>query len=347
MMEASTVTDFQLQDLIRPPAKRFQRHMSALVNFFRFRSDRLAEFEELVWDTEDLETKRYDLEEGSERTREEIAALVAARHAEEPMVKKLRETNLGYSDKLLRLKKEQSKLLAEVDTLKNDKAHVLQQQTNVQAELQGLHTELGRLQARLLSHPNDLKKQIGGMQEQVHTEKAHLASIESHAASLMAKVDVLAQLDTDLVHAITAMEQVAAEMERTAKEARGLDEAREAIASYEHERETLEHRIEQLDRQVQHALDRLEQARAALEEQRAASKAQLDALTTRLANVSEVRKERHAHAEKHNAASQELERELDALLQSHEAHYAKMQLAKDALCRKANAYMDAITRALP
>lgn len=76
MMEAATVHDFHLQDLTRPTPKRFKRHMSALVNFFRFRSDRLAEFDELVLQTEALENERLALEAGAERARDAIAEIM-------------------------------------------------------------------------------------------------------------------------------------------------------------------------------------------------------------------------------------------------------------------------------
>ena len=54
MMVAAQVFDFHLQDLTRPQSKRFKRDLCALINFFRFRSDRLAEFDELVVGTEEL-----------------------------------------------------------------------------------------------------------------------------------------------------------------------------------------------------------------------------------------------------------------------------------------------------
>ena len=113
MMEAATVHDFCVQDLTRPQPKRFKRHMSALVNFFRFRSDRLAEFDELVLETEDLETRRLEWEESMDRTRQAIAEIVARRKHDEPRVKQLQEENLAHADRLLEMKKEQGRLLAE------------------------------------------------------------------------------------------------------------------------------------------------------------------------------------------------------------------------------------------
>ena len=163
MMEAATVHDFHLQDLTRPTPKRFKRHMSALVNFFRFRSDRLAEFDELVLETEDLETRRLEWEESMDRTRQAIAEIVARRKHDEPRVKQLQEENLSHSDKLLEMKKEQGRLLAEVDALKSDKAEAIQKQTDIQYQLQIVATELHKLQTRIVTRPEEIKQQVQDM----------------------------------------------------------------------------------------------------------------------------------------------------------------------------------------
>ncbi|PKI83804.1 kinetochore-associated Ndc80 complex subunit nuf2 [Malassezia vespertilionis] len=347
MMEAATVHDFHLQDLTRPQPKRFKRHMSALVNFFRFRADRLAEFDELVLATEELENKRIALEDGVEEARLAITTTIATRKQQEPHVKQLRQENLAHSDKLLELKKEQGKLLAEVDTLKVEKAEAVQKQTDVQYQLQLLAAELNKLHARLVSHPTELRKQLTELHGQMHSDRASLVEHERKAKELRGKMDVLVQLESDLSACIVAMEQVAAELERASREAHALDEAKATIALHEEEQSTLQRRMEHVENQVQLANTRLERARKTLEEQRAASQARMDDLTARLGEVSRNRRERHALAELRNGESADVERELESVLQEHEAHYAKMQLEKDALCRTASAYMDALTRTIP
>ncbi|WFC94704.1 kinetochore-associated Ndc80 complex subunit nuf2 [Malassezia brasiliensis] len=346
MMDAATVHDFHLQDLTRPHPKRFKRHMSALVNFFRFRSDRLAEFDELVLDTEELENRRLDLEEGSEQVRSALDALAAQRRDEEPQVHALRERNLALSDQLLRLKKEQGKLLGEVDALKGEKAQLAQHQSDVQHELHTVHTELHKLQARLAARPDDVRRQIADLHTQAAQERAGVRDAEAKAAALADKLQVLAQLDTDVAHAHAALEQIAGALERIARETRILDEAQHALAAHEEERAALEARHAELARETEHATHALAARRDELEAQRSASQARLDALTARLGEVSRTRKERHALAELRTNEAQAVEQEIESVLQAHEAHYAKMQRDKDALCRTAAAYMDALTRAL-
>lgn len=346
MMEAATVHDFHLQDLTRPTPKRFKRHMSALVNFFRFRSDRLAEFDELVLETEDLETRRLEWEEGMDRTRGAIAEIVARRKHDEPRVKQLQEENLAHSDRLLEMKKEQGRLLAEVDALKSDKAEAIQKQTDIQYQLQIVATELHKLQTRIVTRPEEIKQQVQDMQVQVHGERAALGESERKVREWRAKMDVLVRLDDEIATSIRAMEQVASDMERTAQEARVLQDMKATMASRTQEQSTQMHRMEQLDRQVKSATERLERARQDLEAARAHRQAKLQVLGARLSDVSRLRKERHAMAEVKHHEAVDMERQLATVMQEHKEHYGQMQLEKDALSRTATAYMDAIARAL-
>lgn len=346
MMEAATVHDFHLQDLTRPTPKRFKRHMSALVNFFRFRSDRLAEFDELVLETEDLENRRIELEDGIEQARSAIEKIVSQRKSDEPRVKQLQEENLAHSDRLLDMKKEQSRLLAEVDALKGEKTDAIQKQTDVQYQLQIVSTELTKLQARIVTRPDDIKRDVRDMQVQVQGERVSLGESERKARELSAKMDVLTQLDADIAASMAVMDQVAADMERTAREARALQDTKTNMSAHTHEHSTQMHRLEQLDRQVKLASERLERARRGLEASRVDRQAKLETLGARLTEVSRLRKERHTMAELKNHEAADIERQLATVLQEHEAHYAKMQLEKEALCRTATAYMDTLARAL-
>lgn len=346
MMEAATVHDFHLQDLTRPTPKRFKRHMSALVNFFRFRSDRLAEFDELVLETEDLENRRIELEDGIEQARSAIEKIVSQRKSDEPRVKQLQEENLAHSDRLLDMKKEQSRLLAEVDALKGEKTDAIQKQTDVQYQLQIVSTELTKLQARIVTRPDDIKRDVRDMQVQVQGERVSLGESERKARELSAKMDVLTQLDADIAASMAVMDQVAADMERTAREARALQDTKINMSAHTHEHSTQMHRLEQLDRQVKLASERLERARRGLEASRIDRQAKLETLGARLTEVSRLRKERHTMAELKNHEAADIERQLATVLQEHEAHYAKMQLEKEALCRTATAYMDTLARAL-
>lgn len=66
------VTDFTLQDLTRPEPKRFRRHLSALINFVRFRADRVIEVDQFEAESNELVDRLNQLVEETEHTKARI-----------------------------------------------------------------------------------------------------------------------------------------------------------------------------------------------------------------------------------------------------------------------------------
>lgn len=261
-------------------------------------------------------------------------------------MQQLRADNVQLSDQLLERKKEQSRLLAEVDALKTAKADAVQRQTDLQYELQIVAADLQKLQTRMVTSPEELQQSVDALQTQVQAERAALGDAERKARELSAKVDVLASLDQDLDAAIGALEQVHHAVDRAAREARALDEAQSALVTLTDDAAAQAHRNEQHERQVAAAVERLERARAELEAKRAERHAALQALTAQLGDVSARRKERHEQAEAAHHEASEWEKRLASVLQEHDAHCARLQREKDALCRTAAAYMGALAQAM-
>ena len=54
LMETCDVTDFSLKDIHQPDAKRFRRQLSGVINFVKFREDRLVMYTELSKETDGL-----------------------------------------------------------------------------------------------------------------------------------------------------------------------------------------------------------------------------------------------------------------------------------------------------
>lgn len=61
LMAAAQVTGFTSSDILRPQPKKFKRHMSALVNFYRFREESMESYEQFMWEMEDWLEKRDEL----------------------------------------------------------------------------------------------------------------------------------------------------------------------------------------------------------------------------------------------------------------------------------------------
>ena len=59
LMETCDVTDFSLKDIHQPDAKRFRRQLSGVINFVKFREDRLVMYTELSKETDGLSSDHH------------------------------------------------------------------------------------------------------------------------------------------------------------------------------------------------------------------------------------------------------------------------------------------------
>ncbi|CAM9706400.1 unnamed protein product [Phaeothamnion confervicola] len=75
MMEMSCVFDFRLKDLLHPNKNRLRRHLSAVINFCKFREERMMVYTALVARKEELLARRTAAAHDKARLEEELAAL--------------------------------------------------------------------------------------------------------------------------------------------------------------------------------------------------------------------------------------------------------------------------------
>lgn len=75
LMQASQVRDFTSHDVLRPQPKRFKKQLSALINFYRFRQERIEEFEQFTVEMDELVERKEELVRYKEMARERIAAI--------------------------------------------------------------------------------------------------------------------------------------------------------------------------------------------------------------------------------------------------------------------------------
>ena len=72
LMSAAGVHDTRLWDIVKPDPKRFKRNMSAVINFAKFREERLQNFTELSNKTEELLDLRAQAEEENSKIEDQI-----------------------------------------------------------------------------------------------------------------------------------------------------------------------------------------------------------------------------------------------------------------------------------
>jgi kinetochore protein Nuf2 len=74
-METVGIQDFTIRDLFEPQFPRTKRFLSAIINFAKFREERLTRYNELAGPTSELVEKRDLAEADCKAAEDELAAL--------------------------------------------------------------------------------------------------------------------------------------------------------------------------------------------------------------------------------------------------------------------------------
>ncbi len=75
MMEVSCVFDFSVSDLLNPTRQRLRRHLSAIINFCKFREERMMLYTQLAAQKEQCAIQTSSLKDEKVELQRELAAL--------------------------------------------------------------------------------------------------------------------------------------------------------------------------------------------------------------------------------------------------------------------------------
>ena len=92
-MNTVGVKDFTMLDLIKPESKRLRRHISAVINFAKFREERLVHGVELTQEVDALAAKKQQAEDENERLVNLVEQLSRAGGPDAAVVAKLKHAH--------------------------------------------------------------------------------------------------------------------------------------------------------------------------------------------------------------------------------------------------------------
>ncbi|KAJ3216175.1 kinetochore-associated Ndc80 complex subunit nuf2 [Dinochytrium kinnereticum] len=208
------VTDFSVRDIIKPEPGRIRRILSAIINFAKFREERLSVFEDCTRRSTDYIDQRQLLLEKNQDLADKVNSLKLQRAEEEPAFQRFRERNQALTAELRDLKRVQMSMTEEIDALKKSKSEVTDKLNNTQFLLVNGKQDCVRLRSRIVQSPEKLQQAISDMNQSVQGEKVNIASLEKRIRDLHSKMEHFSVLDQDLLSCVKLMEECELEMKR-------------------------------------------------------------------------------------------------------------------------------------
>lgn len=184
LLAAAGVRDTNMLDVTKPDAKRFRRNLSAVINFAKFREERLVNFNDMSSSTEALLDQKAALEEHGAAIKDKIEDILAARAAEEPVVEKLKQECRGLEADLKQSNKQQSSLKHETKQLKAKISELKDYVATLRFEKLNLGQECERMQGNVVRSPARLKTELSQQKDALEAEKAQNEALAQKLAEL-------------------------------------------------------------------------------------------------------------------------------------------------------------------
>jgi kinetochore protein Nuf2 len=265
LMRASGIHDFSLNDYLKPEYPRLRRILSGVINFAKFREERLVQFqkiagrsEEALQNQRELEAKCNDLEMRQRKWSDRAAA-------EQQKVTALESETGELAAEITSLNKQQLQLQAQIKELKTKVNEYADQIANHKFELLQTKQEIAKLQAMIVSSPERVQQQLADMEESLEREKRHVERIEHEHRQVQMELEALQEVFGKLQELLKAFEDADVQVSKCKQSRDLVQKQRSELHENEQNLEALNQEELRLNRQIVAAEERIQRVRSQLQ----------------------------------------------------------------------------------
>ncbi|KAL0213183.1 hypothetical protein RCL1_006809 [Eukaryota sp. TZLM3-RCL] len=200
-------TDFRLTDVLNPDRKRCQFQISSLLNFVKFRENRLESYNELQ---QGLATIEQDLEVVKAQEYElnkQLFEKNALEASEEPLLKEVLLQIEGLGDSLRQAHLQSEVLSKEVTELKQNCAKIEAESEGKRLELIQIQQEIEVLSGKVTDSPTTLRDQINEIERKIsdvelgiNNDKSKLIDFNKRKEGLTSIMEIIPKIINILEH---------------------------------------------------------------------------------------------------------------------------------------------------
>jgi DNA repair exonuclease SbcCD ATPase subunit len=312
MMETCGITDYSLNDLIAPSTKRLRRQLSGVINFAKFREERLA----LLTDLTSQRMKLVDnvnktLQKGEEL--ENKLVLLKEQTAEESKIisiieNEIKEIKTNVDQQNLT----QAEIKVETNILKEENNKLRDTIITNTNKLDELIVQKKKLESQIVNSPERFRKQIADKEQSLSQEQAEIKAAEKKIRELSAWIENIDIVQLEINSANESVQELRNEVDRQKGYVSELESKKQELSA---KREVLSE-IDQNTHQINRASTRLEEKLSHLRKQHAVRSTENKELITdlhkKLIDAENIRIQMINNAERVDADALKIEREAEA-----------------------------------
>lgn len=251
------VDDFSIRDISKPDSSRLRIILSALVNYARFREQRMLDCVDLLDNNDDLLMEYKNLIQVNHQYQSQINEMNDQIELEGSNLNDVNEHNKQLESKLISLKNVQEDISNDHDSYRNEKSKHVKELENQSAIYIETEKELEQIRPYIKESPESIKELISKMNESKQREVEILQELEQKTKQL----PVSEQSFQLLIQDFTNLNRLLDELFEDSNKHNGYNEKLKSIKSQISEKQEelndLSRRITQLENQLKHNQDRL------------------------------------------------------------------------------------------
>jgi len=270
MMKICGVSDFSARDLSHPESKRVRKHLSAVINFARFRDERLSLYSELTTKRDGLVDALVRMEEEEEKLQADLEIL-EGQTAED--AQKINETKQICEDQVKQLEEynnEQAILTEQSQEMKKTSQELKEKSNNLTLMLKESRTELDRVKGQIVHSPQRVRQEMASAAKDVEQERQEGMQTERSAREMQLMVATVARTQAVFEKVSKALKDFGDEVEKKKNSGKEVKELQKKNRRTSHEIDNATIEESNLKKQIQRIDDRCEnirnQAKSKMEE---------------------------------------------------------------------------------
>ncbi|MEW5310121.1 MAG: hypothetical protein WDW38_001949 [Sanguina aurantia] len=233
LLGASGVKDFSWRDVFKPEPARLRRHLSAIINFAKFREEKLAAYQQMAADMEAKGEQMQALEQDYSRQLSELKRWQGDRSHQAEEVRGVEAETGQHQAQNQKLSKQAQALQDEVRQLKAGSNTLADQASQVKLEVCAMQQEMEQLRDQVVQSPEKHRLAIAELSITADSKRLYYAQLNSTAIENDRKLEMIVKLDRELARCLRLLTELDVAVAKKKDVSQSVKDARASISGNE------------------------------------------------------------------------------------------------------------------
>lgn len=344
MMEICEIQDFTIKDFLSPVASRLRRQLSGIINFAKFREERLLLLAELSTSRESLLDTMGTLKERNDALNNRLSILREQTAEESKTIQGLENECKDLESNITSLNQRQIELRDETNDLKEVNGDLKTKISDASLQFEEATILRKKLSTQIVTSPEKFRKQIIEVGQSLQNEQKDAKTAERKVRDLSAWLSNVDEARAEVNGALDAVSEVRNEVERQKGVIVELDTQKQNIIASRTALTELDQNVNQMLRVATRADEKVLHLRRQADVRCADSQNLVDDLHRQIVEADGFRLQVRSRAERVDLDVARLEKEYDAENQQYDNEIADITQSYKKLERIVSSHLQGLQR---